>query len=272
MRFWLGAIAAALLGCASEEQLDAVATDGGATTDAGPIDDGGAGGGGGLDAGPPKRTVTQRNPFGNVAETENLLWDGDFEWYSPFSDQYGWLAGNSASSLSYSLPEIKIGAACRSGMRCVLLKKKRVIAGLAVASRDNKLAVSLWAHVAAGTCDKVAAVLTNFDGQNEPDVDIQPVKMEPGADGWCRYESLVDARKGKPVLFIQNNTDGEVIIDDTVIKRVPAAMTVKAYHGPPTAELAADLADARASFHRLRGPHDPPRNPARRAYEQWRQP
>ncbi|MBM4359336.1 MAG: hypothetical protein FJ096_14635, partial [Deltaproteobacteria bacterium] len=40
---------------------------------------------------PVRRTVTTRNPFGNVAVSDNLLWDGDFEWLSSFADQYAWL-------------------------------------------------------------------------------------------------------------------------------------------------------------------------------------
>jgi hypothetical protein len=273
MRIWLGAIAAAMLGCASEEQLSPLGSDAGMINDAGPTDDGGTGGSGGApDAGPPKRTVIQRNPYGNVAETENLLWDGDFEWYSPFSDQYGWLAGSSASTLDFAFTDVKLGAECRSGVRCARLKKKRVIAGIAVASQGNKLEVSFWAHLVSGACNKVSGVLTSFDGQSDPDVTIHPVNADPDAGGWCHYDGVVDARQGKPALFIQNNSTDDVLVDDAVIKKVAATMSVKAYHGPPTAELAADLEAARAAYRRLRGPHDPPPNAARRAYEQRRQP
>ena len=65
-------------------------------SDPDPIDPGpGGGGGGGSPPDPPdppavKRTVIERNPFGNVEASQNLLWDGDFEWSSPFTDQYGW--------------------------------------------------------------------------------------------------------------------------------------------------------------------------------------
>jgi hypothetical protein len=237
--------------------------------DAGGADDGGAGGGA-PDAGALKRTVIQRNPFGNVAETENLLWDGDFEWYSPFSDQYGWLAGTSAASLGFTFTDVKLGAACHSGIRCAWLKKHHVIAGIAVASQGNKLAASLWAHVTAGPCSKVVATLGDFEAQVDPDVVIAPVEADPDADGWCRYDAVVDPRQAKPALLVQNETAGDVVVDDAVIKKAPPAMSLKAFHGPPSPERAADLEAARAAFRRVRGPHDPPPNPARRAYEQWR--
>lgn len=272
----LAAASAALPGCSPEsERLNPAPTGSGPVIDAGPIDDGGgtggSGGGGVIDAGPPKRTIIQRNPFGNVAERENLLWDGDFEWYSPFSDQYGWLAGASTATLGFAFSDVRLGAACHSGIRCAALKKKRVIAGLAVASQGNKLAVSFWAHVTAGACSKVVATLVDFGEQVDPDVSIKPVVADPDASGWCQYDAVVDARLGKPVLLITNLSDGEALVDDVVIKKVAAAMSLKAFHGPHTAELSADLADARAAFARLRGPHDPPPSAARRAFEQWKQ-
>ncbi|APR84831.1 Hypothetical protein A7982_10180 [Minicystis rosea] len=264
-------IAALLLGCGGGEMLNPSPTGG---TDAGPIEDAGSGGSGGgaEDAGAPKRTVMQRNPFGNVAERENLLWDGDFEWYSAFSDQYGWLAGGSTATLGFGFTDVTLGAECRSGIRCAKLAKKRVIAGLAVASEGNKLEVSFWAHVTQGPCSKVGATLIEFSTDLDPNVALHPVAADPDAEGWCRFDSIVDARKGKPVLMIQNNTAGDLIIDDAVIKKVPSAMSVKAYHGPLTAEADAEVAAARESLRKLRGPHDPPPNEVRRALERRRQP
>jgi hypothetical protein len=276
MRISAAALAAALLGCAGgDEVVNPLPTGTTTTLDAGA--GGGGAGGGAVDAGPPKRTVMMRNPFGNVAETENLLWDGDFEWYSPFSDQYGWLSGASAGALDFAFADVKLGAVCRSGIRCAWLRKKYVIAGLAVASAGNKLEVSFWAHLAMGACAKVAGTLTDFASLEgfpvaDPDVMIHPVAADPDAAGWCHYDAVVDARKDKPALFISNGTGGDVLVDDAVIKKVPPAMAVKAFHGPLTAELTADLAAARAAFRKLRGPHDAPPSAARRALQQWKQP
>jgi len=112
------------------------------------------------------------------------------------------------------------------------------------------------------------AVTEYLAARVDPDVVIHDVEADPDAGGWCHYDAVVDPRKGKPALYIQNNTDGDLLVDDAVIKRAPATMSLKAYHGPPTAELD----QARESFRRLRGPHDPPPNAARRAYEQRRRP
>jgi hypothetical protein len=264
-------LAAALAGCSGgEERINPV----NGTPDAGMTDagNGGTGGTGGApaDAGPPKRTVLQRNPFGNVKETQNLLWDGDFELYSPFSDEYGWLSGASASTIDYVLPDVKMGAACRSGMRCASLKKHHIIAGLGVAATGAKLEVSFWAHVAKGVCSKVNAFLSDWESQADPDVMIMPASDTPDAGGWCSFDAVVDARKAKPLLFIQNNTDGELLVDDCVLKKAPPATALKVVHGPISAGAQADLEAARARFQRLRGPHDTPPNAARRAYETWR--
>jgi hypothetical protein len=212
----------------------------------------------------------QRNPFGDVAQTQNLLWDGDFEWYSAFSDEYGWLAGATAQDLGFTFSDIRLGPACHSGLKCGGLKAHTVIAGVAVASQGNKLEVSFWAHVAKGACDAVTATITDFDAQADPDVAIPPLGADPDPTGWCQFDAVVDARQAKPVLYIKNGSDGDVVIDDAVITKVAPMAGMKALHGPKSPEVAAELDAVRASLHRLRGPHDAPPNAARRAYEQWR--
>lgn len=258
--------ATALIGCAPGERLNPLPVDAG-FTDAG---GGGSGGGGPADAGPSRRTVMQRNPFGDVAETENLLWDGDFEWYSVFSDQYGWLAGSSMGMLDFTFSDIRLGAACRSGIKCAGLKKHRIIAGIAVASQGNKLEVSFWAHLSEGSCDQIVGQLMSFGEGADPNVTIAPVSADPDPDGWCQYDAVVDPRTAKPALVISNESDGDAIIDDAVLKKVSASRSVKAYHGPPSPERVAEREAAQEAFRRLRGPHDPPPNEARRAFQQWR--
>ena len=256
------------VGCGGlEEQVSPLST---TTTETGTTLDAGAGGSGGAapDAGVVKRTMMKRNPFGNVAEAENLLWDGDFEWLSPFSDQYGWLFGNSPAQLGYALPDVEIGAACRSGIKCARLKKNRVLAGIAVSARDSKMEVSFWSHLTKGTCDQVTTLLVDFDQGNDPEVEITPVSVDPDFTGWCQYSAVVGPWKGKPVLYIENDTASDILVDDAVIKKVPAARSLHAWHGPLTAELSARAADTRASLLRLRGPHDAPPGAARRAFEQ----
>lgn len=265
------AISAAAFGCTSiGEDVSPVSSDAGTTTTtATETGSGGTGGEGGAppDAGPPIRTVMQRNPYGNVAETENLLWDGDFEWASPFSDQYGWLSGSASSYLGYDFPNVKIGAVCRSGMKCVQMSKNRVIAGIGVASAGGKIQASFWAKVTTGDCTGVSGAIIAYDGEGDPDVTVDPVSEKPDASGWCHYETVVDERKGKPLLYIENESGGTIVVDDAVVKKVATGTPLKAQHGPPRAALVSKLDDARDSMHRLRGPHDPPPNRARRAFE-----
>jgi hypothetical protein len=237
-----------------------------------PADAGSPGSDGGAhDAGARKRTVMQRNPFGNVAETENLLWDGDFEWFSAFSDQYGWLAGSSAATLDFTFKDVRVGAACRSGIKCAGLAKKQLIAGIGVASQGNKIEASFWAHLEMGECPMVKAYLVGWYSKTDPDVLLHATAMIPDAEGWCHYDTIVDARQEKPLLLIQNMTGGDVVIDDAVVKKAPMTTSLLAAHGPLTAEAVAMIEDARAAVAKLRGPHDAPPNEARRAYERWKQ-
>jgi hypothetical protein len=267
----LGLLVAGSVGCGGvEEELNPLGADAGTITTT-TIEDAGTGGSGGgaPDAGAPIRTVMTRNPFGNVAERENLLWDGDFEWHSAFSDQYGWLAGSSVGSLGFGFSDVRLGATCRSGLKCAGMKKNRVIAGIAVASQGNKIEVSFWAKVAMGDCSDVSASVIPFGDVNDPSVLVKPVSTEPDADGWCQFDSVLDPRKGKPVLLIQNQTGADIVVDDAVIKKVAPEMSVKAYHGPPSAKLAEEIEAARQAISRTRGPHEAPRNAAQRAFEAW---
>ena len=269
----LAALGVALAGCGSlEEEVNPLRADAGGTTT---LEDAGLGGGGGVggsapDAGVPRRTVMTRNPFGNVAETENLLWDGDFEWHSAFADQYGWLSGSSVNSLGFGFSDIRLGAECRSGLKCAGMKKNRAIAGIAVASMGNKILASFWARIAMGDCTDVSATIIPFGDVKDPSVIVKPVSPEPDASGWCHFESVLDPRKGKPVLLIQNGTGADIVVDDAVIKKVAPEMSIKAYHGPPSAKLAEEIEAAREALRRARGPHDPPKNAAQKAFEAWR--
>ncbi|MEP7123044.1 MAG: hypothetical protein ABJE95_19105 [Byssovorax sp.] len=219
------------------------------------------------DAGAPKRTISQRNPFGNVAETENLLWDGDFEWTSPFSDQYGWLSG---PPLSYAFSGVRIGAECHSGIKCAAVKKKGNLAAIGVAVVGSKLDASCWAHVKKGTCDLVKASIISIEQGGEPSAPVTAEQTQPGADGWCHYESVIPARTSKPYFLITNQTGDEILIDDAILKKAPPSTALSVKYLAPTSEDLAAVAQARIEILALRGPHDAPPSPAQRAFETWR--
>lgn len=172
-----------------------------------------------------KRTVEQRNPFGNVEATRNLLWDGDFEWTSPFTDQYGWgeLTGLSAQLL---LSDVAVGAECRSGLKCARVAKHTDIFGLGVGSRNESLVVSVWAKFspAAGEeappCDDAHVALVDIGelSMADPDATI-PLEGE-GADeqGWCHFSGVAPPRDHKPYLFVSNNSSKiPLLVDDVVM-------------------------------------------------------
>jgi len=214
-----------------------------------------------------KRQVLRRNPFGNVAQAGNLLFDGDFELASLFADQYGWLSGISLASLSFQLPDIVIGPRCRSGLKCAELAPGHAIAGLGVASRDSDLAVSLWANVAEGGCDEVEIHLLTEDFA-DPTVLIPPQAVAPTKDRWCRYEALVGERQANLYLVVQNLSDGVVLVDDAVIVRqAEAGRQGRAAGGKsPSSRFAARLQDVRRRLREARRPRDLPPNEALKAF------
>jgi hypothetical protein len=262
-----------LAACGVDEQLDPVS--GPAEV---PTDDAGAGGSGGeggqAPTPPPKRTVLERSPFGNVAATENLLWDGDFEWASPFSDQYGWLKGK---PLSYAFDGVVVGPACKSGVQCASLAKGKVLAGIAVAAKGRGLAVTFVAKPPAGAaCAVVEASLTALFGGDDPDVDVPALSEMPGEDGYCSYGVTSVEWTWKPLLYIANKADGETLVDDAVIVGIDPASKIidknrppRDVAGPLSAARVAELDEARAELAKLRGPWDPPPNAAKSAYERW---
>jgi peroxiredoxin len=154
-----------LLGC-SDERLSPLAgdepADAGVPPTDGPVDPP-------PDAPPPtkKRDVLYTNPFGNVAETQNLLWDGDFEWLSPFTDQYGWIELPGSPTIT----DVEVGPACRSGLKCARLEHDGgSVIGIAVSSATLDLEASIWARfepvdgVPVPACAEVDAYLADLTG------------------------------------------------------------------------------------------------------------
>ena len=232
----LGLGATALLGaCSGDEHLNPLPT--ASTTappDAGPPpSDAGPDSAPPPDAGSRKRTVEQRNPFGNVAATDNLLWDGDFEWSSPFSDQYGWLSG---PPYSYTFDNIVVGSACRSGVKCAKVEKKKAIVGIGVASAGKKLRATFHAHLDADTCDKIKSTVSDFFDKAEADVPLKATAVMPDETGWCHFDTVLEARKHKPFLYIENRTTARIIVDDAVLAEAPESMALSYAVGPKSAE------------------------------------
>lgn len=245
--------------------------------DAGGASDAGAGGGAPdaaapADAGAKRREVYQRNPFGNVAARENLLWDGDFEWSSAFSDQYGWIE---VPVTTLAFTGVRVGAECRSGLKCAAVKKGGGLFGIAVTSRGQELEASFWAHpsVPKGapkgktpSCKGVTGWLTS-NGGSDADAMIPADAELPDASGWCHFAVVTPERQDKTYVYIDNATGAELIVDDAVLVRAPVNKAHTMELRPPTQEAVVAHETLQAELAKVpRGPHDPPPNAARRAF------
>jgi hypothetical protein len=217
---------------------------------------GGAGGvaqGGGGSAPTPtvKRTVEQRHPLGNVQAAENLLWDGDFELSSPFADQYPWFQG---PPFGFGGLDVRLGAACRSGLKCLSLKKKKAALAMGVGSTAPALSASVHVKLLGETklCAEVTAALTTLSpGSPDPDVGLAMEAEVPDASGTCHYAATVGGRADKVWLYVENDTDGDVLVDDAVVLRAEATSTVKSLAAPLSGPALARLAAAKDDVRKL---------------------
>lgn len=227
----------------------------------------------------PKRTVVQRNPFGNVAETENLLFDGDFEWSSPFSDEYGWFQGGEAT-----VTDVVVGAACRSGVKCARLKGHQGIVGIGVAAKDAELEAWVWVRFddPATPCTSAKVTLIDRSLAGNPltntDPDVHLVASDaPDQNGWCRIWGTSPKRDNRTFLNVLNSSSSKMLVDDAVVKKlVTPKPTPQGLPSPvpgpisswiPTAEEAKNLEEVRALLTEYSRPHDGPPTRAQKAFE-----
>jgi hypothetical protein len=216
---------------------------------------------------PPKREVLQRNPFGNVSETQNLLWDGDFEWSSPFSDQYGWIE----PPYTPSVTDVVVGPLCRSGVKCARIGDGADLVGIAVASAEHDLEASVWIRflpdegAAAPPCAEVEAYLLDLAGLPPFDDDeaLEPAADVPDETGWCRLAATVPQRNNKTYLYVDNRSDWPILVDDAVVK--PSGGSIPLSSAPARQIEAARRQRAKDAVLATRRPHDGAPNAARDA-------
>ncbi len=214
-----------------------------------------------------KRDVFTRNPFGNVAATQNLLWDGDFEWASPFGDQYGWIELPGSPTLS----EFVVGPACKSGVKCARVGRNTEVIGIAVSSENKALDVSFWARFEpdAGDpmppCSDVISFVLDLTGlpPQDDDAAVLPTSEAPDESGWCRFTASAPARNNKAYLYIENDSDTSIVLDDCTIL---ATETMAFAQAPVTRLDEAARTQAKAAVRATRLPVDGAPNPVRDAY------
>lgn len=216
----------------------------------------------------PKRTMVQRNPFGNVAVSQNLLWDGDFEWTSPFADQYGWYELPSSPTVS----DVVIGPDCKSGIKCVRLKKSGNLLGIGVGAKDAPLfaSVAIRFQVEEGAslpaCSKAELTVIDFGGPGaaDPDADVPATSEAADASGWCVLAGTIPARANKPYLLVSNHGGVPMLVDDAVLTvaespdPAPGGKKLVLAAIAPQPRQLPNIRVAREAIAKLRLPHDAP--------------
>jgi hypothetical protein len=227
----------------------------------------------------PKRSVIERSPYGNVKASQNLLWDGDFEWSSPFADQYGWIEPPSNPTVS----DVVVGAECRSGVKCVRLKRNADVVGIGVSSATKGLAARIWARFLPEEGEELPACASVdafvFDTGEvtpaDPEIALVPAAEQPNAEGWCELAATSPVRANKSYLYVANRSKVAMLLDDATLLPVDGPIPSPSpapSSAPHAADRPASLARARAAIRATRRFGEGPPNPAREALERHKRP
>lgn len=166
-----------------------------------------------------KRKVFQKNPFGNIAASDNTLWDGDFEWSTQFASQYAWVPVTGFGVGLAPFEGIRASAFCRSGVKCAFMTQNLSMAGIGVAPGGSKVSASIWAHPPEGVCDAMRISLISCSFGENDDLEMKDADDAPDADGWCHYEAISDVREFATCIYVVADfADGEAIVDDAVVR------------------------------------------------------
>lgn len=283
LRVWLTLTTACALACAvacgSDERLNPAANGGaggdagtgaaGAGGAAGSAAQGGTAGSGGSST--VRRSVEYRSPYGNMAESDNLLWDGDFEWHTAFASQYGWVTPSLFGRFQpTTLDEISVGPQCKSGLKCAPLGRNVAILGVGVSPTGAPVEASVWAKPVSGNCAEVEAALIGcFDG-TDPEGALTPAAA-PDAKGWCEYRGVFPERQRATCLSVISHQldNSTTLVDDAVLKAAPANARVIPSVTKVSAQLRAAAPKWQAGMREWIRPGAKPPTEAGRALEAW---
>ncbi len=218
-----------------------------------------------------KRTVFQRNPYGDIAATDNMLWDGDFEWQTAFGDEYGWVDASFFTSVG-TFPEIRIGAECHSGMKCGYLKANNKATAIGVSPSGAGISASAWVKPPSGKCSEVQVQLFDCRASGEPDVPLVDADGKPDTSGWCHVEAVAAARSSATCMLFDAKFSGAkvALIDDAVVQAAPTGAQPYIAYGPPAPRDVAAVQQMQKILRAYLKPTNRPPNPALRAYRAWR--
>lgn len=218
-----------------------------------------------------KRTVIERNPYGDVAATDNLLWDGDFEWQTAFGDEYGWVDSSLFAGVG-TFPEIRIGAECHSGMKCGYIEAGRKASAIGVAPSGAEVSASAWVKPPSDNCSDVTVQIFSCGATGEPDVPLTDADGKADADGWCHFRVLAPARKTATCMVFDAQFGGgkEALIDDAVIEAAPVGAQAFMASGPPSPRDLAAVQQMQKILQDYLKPTTRPPSAALKAYRAWR--
>jgi hypothetical protein len=218
----------------------------------------------------PKRTIIQRNPFGNVGASDNLLWDGDFEWHSAFASQYGWVDALGVIATG-GFSGVRVGPDCRSGMKCGFLTQSQRVAAIGVSPSNALVEASIWSKPSTGLCEDVRVLLIACDYGVDPDLPVMDADGTPDAAGWCEHHLIAEPRTRASCLFVEALfVEGEAVIDDAIVRAAPPGSSPSMAAFAPTAEQSQAADDTRARLREWLKPGRAVEPEARRAFERFR--
>jgi hypothetical protein len=165
---------------------------------------------------PPKRTVEQRNPFGNTSSETNLVADGDFE-LTGRQDQMPWLAfdGNGQKTLDF-----ETGGRCRSGVRCASLGAGDQMIGWLASPHDGGIDVSVWAKPKSNVCTDIEVRVLDLDTQSDG-VAIAPSAPAADLGGWCHLTGVAPSlanRSAVVYVAVKSGVTTTILVDDVFAK------------------------------------------------------
>jgi len=202
-----------------------------------------------------KRTVSQRDPFGNYRVVDNLMIDGDFEWTDgTFSSQTPWWRAPMLTA--WSAPTILVGARCRSGIKCIEIGENHSAGGAAVGTRLAGLKLSAWVHPSQPDCSLAEVSVASCLAYSTI-VAVDAVSSKPDSDGWCHFEGVVPATDSRPCVYVSNEAGdkGAIVVDDVVLLGSPDAGSRE--RRLPSARHRAAVEQLRQGARELFQPHPP---------------
>jgi hypothetical protein len=206
-----------------------------------------------------------------VGASDNLLWDGDFEWHSAFGSQYGWVDALGVISTG-AFSGVRVGPDCRSGMKCGVLTQNQRVAAIGVSPMGALVSASIWSKPSTGLCEDVRVLLIACDYGTDPDLPVMDADGKPNSEGWCEHVLVAEQReRASCLLVVAEFVEGEAIIDDAIVRAAPPGASPSTSAFVPTPMESRIASDARVRLREWLKPGRAVEPEAKGAFERFRQ-